>query len=179
MIRSAAAKIFESKSLILLSAFALLTACKQEQAGNDALNTIVDGGSNQAANKIMLDQATYDQVALYVGECQGHKQCVQICHRPPGNPDNSKTMVLPLKASIAHLNHGGPHEDGDYLGACQTPDGGGGGGTDTGGGGGGTDGGGGGGGGTVTPDVPLWCQPYHDIDTDCDGIIDSTGEPIF
>lgn len=38
-----------------------------------------------------------------------------ICHMPPGNPENWKTMTLPKSAIKAHLNHG------DKLGACPSP----------------------------------------------------------
>jgi hypothetical protein len=37
---------------------------------------------------------------------------VQICHVPPGNPDNAHTIVVGEPAVPAHLAHG------DYLGEC-------------------------------------------------------------
>ena len=36
-----------------------------------------------------------------------------ICHIPPGNPENRKTITVSADAVAAHLAHG------DYLGACQ------------------------------------------------------------
>ena len=39
-------------------------------------------------------------------------QHVQICHIPPGNPNNAMTKCLPISAVPGHLGHG------DYLGAC-------------------------------------------------------------
>jgi len=39
---------------------------------------------------------------------------VLICHRPPGNPDNSKTISVAQKTVAAHLKHG------DQLGECPT-----------------------------------------------------------
>jgi hypothetical protein len=39
---------------------------------------------------------------------------VDICHIPPGNPDNSHTLNVSPNAVKAHLAHG------DYLGACGT-----------------------------------------------------------
>ena len=41
---------------------------------------------------------------------------VEICHVPPGDPDNAHTIVVTMKAAESHLkNH-----PGDTLGACQT-----------------------------------------------------------
>jgi len=37
-----------------------------------------------------------------------------ICHRPPGNPQNAKTLTVGQAAASAHLTHG------DSLGACVT-----------------------------------------------------------
>lgn len=42
---------------------------------------------------------------------------VPICHRPPGNPENGKTLELPVPSAIAHLTH---HPD-DTLGPCGSP----------------------------------------------------------
>ena len=44
---------------------------------------------------------------------------VTICHRPPGNPSNSKTLFLPASAISAHMAHG------DKKGECKNekPDG--------------------------------------------------------
>lgn len=47
-----------------------------------------------------------------------NRVCVQICHRPPGNPENAKTMVLPLRSVFAHLGHGHHHLKGDHFGSC-------------------------------------------------------------
>ena len=41
---------------------------------------------------------------------------VIICHKPPGNPSNSKTMTVPKSALQAHLAHG------DSQGACGSSD---------------------------------------------------------
>ncbi len=38
---------------------------------------------------------------------------IQICHVPPGNPQNAHTLCLPLPAIAAHSDH---HDD--YLGPC-------------------------------------------------------------
>jgi len=39
---------------------------------------------------------------------------VDVCHIPPGNPDNAHTITISEKAVSAHLDHG------DHLGACES-----------------------------------------------------------
>ncbi len=39
---------------------------------------------------------------------------INICHIPPGDPENSHTISVSLRATRAHLAHG------DYLGKCET-----------------------------------------------------------
>lgn len=116
--------------------------------------------------------------------------CVEVCHRPPGNPKNCKTMHLPLEATVAHLKHGGhKHTEHDYLGRCDGPEGDGGVDVPT---------------PTPTPspspeptpsptpapaptpvptpapeDIPAWCLEHIDVDANCDGFIDQTGDPLF
>jgi hypothetical protein len=136
-----------------------------------------------------------------------HKQqiCIQICHVPPGNPVAAQSKVIPLQALKAHLSHGNNETpaDGDYLGLCSseevddsantvenetpvveetpvmledppidnsadtvtstTPS------TDT----------------TTnnttdtSSNIPIWCQAYIDIDNNCDGYDDITGDPLL
>jgi hypothetical protein len=183
-----------TKVTIALGFSFALAACNQPTDGSSNSSLVGIAGENSL--KVSLDAATLEQITPYVSQCQGHKLCVQICHRPPGNPENSRTLQLPLAATPAHLNHGGPHDQKDYLGACDAADSGGddtgagstdGSGTD-GSGSGTTDGGGtdntgdGTGGGSVTGGStlpPLWCQTYYDIDQNCDGINDQTGESLL
>ena len=40
---------------------------------------------------------------------------VEVCHVPPGNPDNPITILIPEQAVAAHLAHG------DFLGSCDGP----------------------------------------------------------
>ena len=115
--------------------------------------------------------------------------CVKICHIPPGNPNQRKEMVIPITAIWAHLNHGGKHKHHDHIGGCsqtpesilnEEPE------TDS-----TTDTGSGSNSGAISDDLsaeteptvqselPLWCLENIERDADCDGIIDSTGEPIF
>ena len=41
---------------------------------------------------------------------------VEVCHIPPGNPDNARTITISENAVPAHLDHG------DHLGACEARD---------------------------------------------------------
>ena len=43
-------------------------------------------------------------------KCGNNK--VQICHRPPGNPNNRQTLCVSVNAVSAHLGHG------DFIGPC-------------------------------------------------------------
>ncbi|MCM2280771.1 MAG: hypothetical protein NDI61_02870 [Bdellovibrionaceae bacterium] len=98
-----------------------LIACNQGGgADSQAVQALaVDSDLNFAMNKISLDEATFQDVAAHVETCRNGIFCVTICHRPPGDPANSKTMSLPLTAIPAHLNHGSDHhEDKDHVGAC-------------------------------------------------------------
>lgn len=49
------------------------------------------------------------------GACPNDKKNkkVTVCHIPPGNPEQKKTLCLPDSAIKAHLDHG------DYLGICK------------------------------------------------------------
>ncbi len=45
------------------------------------------------------------------GDCDGDGK-VTICHRPPGNPGNARTISVSVTAADAHLEHG------DSCGPC-------------------------------------------------------------
>lgn len=170
-----------------LAASLILSGCNSsgsETAANGDNST--DGAISM--QKVFVDEATLEQIAPHKKECKGadkdHKICVEICHRPPGNPKKGKSKILPLGAVCAHLNHGHSDiKDADYVGPCHSDD------NDSDNGGGGDDGGSsddgsgegedGSDGGDTTGDIPTWCQPYIDIDSDCDGIIDATGDPLL
>ncbi len=158
---------------LALASTILLAACRaSEQPATSSTSGTVTLQNNQ--NKISLDEAYLDQMEPYIFECKHRTLCVQICHRPPGNPENSKTLDLPLQATVAHLNHGGEHEDKDYIGPCDASSGGPAAATgddttdDT------TDDTAGGG-----STVPLWCQAFLSIDANCDGLNDQTGFPYL
>ncbi len=156
-----------------------MTGCNTSESGAEASD---DGGSittlpGLQMQKVYLDSATLEEIAPHKKECKGankdHKICVEICHRPPGNPANGKSKVLPLSAVRAHLCHGSDKiADNDYLGPCHGDD-------DNGVDDGGDTGGGDTGGGDTEGEIPAWCAPYIDIDSDCDGIIDGTGDPLL
>jgi hypothetical protein len=117
---------------------------------------------------------------------------IEICHVPPGNPAAAHKKIIPLQALRAHLKHGHHNDDDndnenqerDYLGPCANgnnedeiddgdlvdevippadttiPP------ADT----------------TIPPAdnvIPLWCQAYLDIDANCDGYDDVTGDPLL
>lgn len=158
-----------------------LAAC----AGTE--NSSTANGDSAAASfqqsKTNLDAATLAQIQPYVSECRHHQLCVEICHRPPGNPAHSKTMHLPLAATRAHLHHGGSHHSvKDSLGACGSPTSGGSSDDESSSGGQtggdvGTDPGAGTSPATGSAtEIPLWCHPYLEVDSNCDGFNDLTGE---
>ena len=49
---------------------------------------------------------------FFVLQCMVNAQKVEICHIPPGNPENAHTISVNINALQAHLNHG------DYEGPC-------------------------------------------------------------
>jgi hypothetical protein len=51
-------------------------------------------------------------VAIAPAPAQSGQEKVNICHIPPGNPDNAHTIVVGAPAVPAHLAHG------DELGEC-------------------------------------------------------------
>jgi hypothetical protein len=152
-----------------------------------APDCVVSGPEVYYAPSIM--KATSADITYNKVTCSGNdsgKVCVLICHRPPGNPSNSKTMVLPLPAVFAHLKHGNSKVP-DTIGTCDDPM-------------------------AEDPDMdeeptmgddedmgegeegdeadegedhedgedsdlPTWCQENLEIDSDCDGIGDGPGVP--
>lgn len=87
---------------------------------------IAVSGANMAANEVFMDnnwEAGYTDLSFDGGELNvfisnplvslGSK--VEICHIPPGNPDNKHTIYVGASAVAAHLAHG------DYLGSCGNP----------------------------------------------------------
>ena len=191
-------------SLFFIVSF--LVACKnspiEESVFYGTDGDIVGDISYEAPPIVSLKAATSVDISNHVTECPAEDSgqiCVTICHVPPGNPSKQKTKILPLPAVKAHLKHGGPHHvDKDYLGACGT------GGSDDGsnegddsdsegdnsGGGDGSDAGGdssdgddgsgsAGEGSDDGEEWPLWCLENLDIDSDCDGFADDSGEPLY
>lgn len=70
--------------------------------------------------KAYLASAKCGDVRPHVHSCGHGVRCVEVCHRPPGNPTNQKTMLLPLAATAAHMHHGQHHHgEMDYLGPCR------------------------------------------------------------
>lgn len=53
------------------------------------------------------------QITLEFGSLREHESTVELCHIPPGNPDNRHTITVGASAVEGHLAHGG------YLGECR------------------------------------------------------------
>ncbi len=56
------------------------------------------------------------KMSLEFGRLRGGENRVELCHIPPGDPDNLHTITVGASAVDAHLAHG------DYLGACVVGD---------------------------------------------------------
>ncbi len=171
-----------------------LSGCNGSAEDSASSNSAGDAVSMQ---KIYVDQAMLEQIAPHKKECKGsnanQKVCVEICHRPPGNPQKGKSKIMPLAAINGHGCGGNKNShDSDYMGPCHSED------DDSGDDGSSDDssndngssdddssddqqGGGdtGGGGGSTSGEIPAWCVPYVNIDANCDGVIDSNGEPYL
>ncbi|MBT4763124.1 MAG: hypothetical protein HOO06_15635 [Bdellovibrionaceae bacterium] len=84
------------------------------------------------AEPVSLLKAMPEDISKNLVSCDGsnaeNSVCVVICHRPPGNHENKKSMKLSLSAVLAHIDHGDKdkhhdgEEDGDHLGYCEIDD---------------------------------------------------------
>ncbi|MBY0314251.1 MAG: hypothetical protein K2Q26_01940 [Bdellovibrionales bacterium] len=168
----------------------LVTVGCSNNSPSDSAPMSLAGSEGGAIQKVSLSSATEADIVQHKVSCHGkskHLICIQVCHRPPGNPSQWKEMILPLKATMAHLKHGGPHHDQhDFLGLCEDSpaddesggDDGSGSVPDSGGGSGETGGDSPDDGGDVST-LPIWCERNLAIDADCDGFNDQTGESIY
>ena len=104
--------VFKKKSIILLViAFLLLTPLAYTFSFGDAFRHITgnipgDAGGNGD------DGPFPDDCEEYSG-CQGNPNKVEICHVPPGNPENAQTLCISKSALDTHRDH---HDD--YCGPC-------------------------------------------------------------
>lgn len=125
-------KLTSMTSLLIVTA---LVGCSNGPQEGDGESTTTNVTS--ASYKIVVEEATVEDLIPHKVACPSQKNgkhqeqiCIQVCHVPPGNPENSHDKVLPLSAIKAHLGHG------DYLGLCgastEPPDSSGGGTTDDG-----------------------------------------------
>ena len=69
------------------------------------LNTFVISVNNSCGNASKT-------VTIFYKEPVVEEQIISICHHPPGNPENTQNLQIPLSAWPAHQAHG------DVLGAC-------------------------------------------------------------
>ena len=53
-------------------------------------------------------------VAFHAPDAIAKNAKVEVCHIPPGNPDNAHTITISENALQAHLDHG------DHVGACES-----------------------------------------------------------
>lgn len=106
-------------TLLLFSLILSFAACKPTE-----VQQALDNADYDFSNKVSIMEASSEDISANVVDCKGsgkkEEVCVVICHRPPGNPYNMKTKVLPLSATLAHLNHGHTTEERDFLGACES-----------------------------------------------------------
>lgn len=197
-------KLTYAATLLVVTALAGCSVGTEDGEGESTTSSMETGygySSMASAYKIAVEEATVQDLFPHKVACPSQKNgnhqeqiCIQICHVPPGNPDNSHDKVLPLSAIKAHLGHG------DYLGRCDSstedpsfgegligdsisggsndesiPDSGSSTDEDS------------SSGGEALPDegtsdsteVPYFCEPYYDIDQNCDGFNDSTGMPYL
>ncbi|UOF02674.1 hypothetical protein [Bdellovibrio reynosensis] len=181
--------VFRDIKIVTSALFvAALVGCIQGQDGTSA-STAQNTNSQFSAtsNKVYFDDATVDQLIPHKVACpaeeldsEREKICIQVCHIPSGDMEKAHNKVLPLGATYAHIGHG------DFLGLCdgttdqapvdetpveetpavdetpveetpidETPV---------------TDG---------EEGIPMFCQPYYEIDRDCDGFNDETGSPYL
>lgn len=108
----------------------ILASCngaENNTAAIDSSATSIDTASTSDAEDNTyptIMKAQSQDISRHLAQCSKKdkgKMCIVICHRPPGNPSNSKTMVLPLEATLAHLRHG--HSDHpDTVGSCEDDD---------------------------------------------------------
>ena len=99
-------------TVVAFSAFGGLGYAKSAASG------AVSSTTNAVSSVVKADKSTADAKseksdgqASKAGQDQ-YNEKVLICHRPPGNPDNSHTLSVPPSAVAAHLAHG------DTLGPC-------------------------------------------------------------
>ncbi len=109
-----------------LASVLLIVGCNSA----DSVQGINENGDTY--EPVSLMKATSEDISANIVDCKSEKNhkkkgkrpeqkqvCLAICHKPPGNPDNSKSKVLPMSAVLAHLEHGGPHHgEHDHLGLC-------------------------------------------------------------
>lgn len=120
---------------IIVATAGMTTACGSKASSGAATvaavmdSTAIEASSNSvipSQQKVKLVSATHVDISQHIERCHKDKHksqlCIRVCHKPAGKEHHYKEMVLPLKATAAHICHGSSHqmkdEDHDYLGRC-------------------------------------------------------------
>jgi hypothetical protein len=98
--------------VVLLSAFALVAPAAAVDAKDKGKDKNKDKKEQKADGRRggNNDHRDGDHSGNHSGDRDGK---ITICHVPPGNPSNSKTLTVGESAWSAHSGHG------DYRGACR------------------------------------------------------------
>jgi len=86
----------------------------KDDKGNDAKGNDNKGNDNKANdNKGKDDKGNDNKGNDNKGKDNNDNVKITICHIPPGNPNNKKTLTISSSALQAHINHG------DVMGSCE------------------------------------------------------------
>jgi hypothetical protein len=125
---------------ILLSSVLSLTACVEgktmesveELPSNHIIDTdeteAVDDSNNNDSEQevekpiVWLTEMSISDLEKNTQSCDGkvnRVKCIIICHIPSGNTEKYRSLMLPVEAIMAHLEHvGAKHDNHDFLGRC-------------------------------------------------------------
>lgn len=70
-------------------------------------------------NKHNLFDTSLEDLQQYLVIRGNDKVFIEICHVPKGNPENYQSLTLPMEAIAAHLKHGIEEGEKDFLGQCE------------------------------------------------------------
>lgn len=98
-------------AIALAGAFALVSVgCGSSGGEPMTAASSNEDSQNKKQSAKELRQATPAELEAASVACpanaKGRVKCVHICHVPPGNPNAARTLLIPMEAVPAHLNHG-------------------------------------------------------------------------